>query len=232
MRRATPSSARKIATRASGEVVQLSRTLRYTIIDSKYGRVLVAMTEQGWTCCILLDPNIKSHARIEGGGGGAKSTVEGGQLKQVDLVEDLRQRFPTCEIHREQNGTAFDRIRRYIEDPSTMQEEEVTKLRKESVLYGTPFQIKVWLAMARIGKAKQATYGSLCRTLGLGTNSSRAVAQACGANPLTLLFPCHRVVGANGAVGGYHWGPCIKQKILEDERKTSAKLFRFAAPIS
>lgn len=170
-------------------------------------------------CCMLLDPSIKSHARIDGGNA-HETAAKKEHLKQLDLVEDLQQRFPMCKIHREQQASAFDRITRYLENPAEMEQEEVAKLQQSSLLYGTPFQIRVWRAMARIPKTKEASYGDVCRSLGLKPSTSRAVAQACGANPLTLLFPCHRVVSANGAVGGYHWGPCIKRKILQDEKRT------------
>ncbi len=72
---------------------------------------------------------------------------------------------------------------------------------------GTAFQMRVWDAMARIPFGKTQYYGALARTLGSG---SRAVASACGRNPLPIFIPCHRVVGQGpgGSVrlGGYSGG--------------------------
>ena len=64
---------------------------------------------------------------------------------------------------------------------------------------GTPFQLRVWHALMRIPAGRPTTYGSLAGRLG---TAPRAVGQACGANPLPILIPCHRVVAARG-VGGF-----------------------------
>ncbi|MCX7891691.1 MAG: methylated-DNA--[protein]-cysteine S-methyltransferase [Burkholderiales bacterium] len=64
---------------------------------------------------------------------------------------------------------------------------------------GTPFQRRVWAAMARIPRGETRTYGELAAALG---SAARAVGQACGANPLPVVVPCHRVVGSSG-IGGF-----------------------------
>jgi methylated-DNA-[protein]-cysteine S-methyltransferase len=66
---------------------------------------------------------------------------------------------------------------------------------------GTPFQLRVWHALMTIPAGRPATYGSLARQLG---TAPRAVGQACGANPLPILIPCHRVVATNGLGGFMH----------------------------
>jgi methylated-DNA-[protein]-cysteine S-methyltransferase len=66
-------------------------------------------------------------------------------------------------------------------------------------LQGTPFQRRVWQALTRIPAGQTRTYGELARTLESG---ARAVGNACRNNPLPIIVPCHRVVGANG-IGGY-----------------------------
>lgn len=68
-------------------------------------------------------------------------------------------------------------------------------------LTGTPFQLRVWNALARIPLGAPLTYGSLARQLG---SAARAVGQACGSNPLPILIPCHRVVSASGLGGFMH----------------------------
>lgn len=68
-------------------------------------------------------------------------------------------------------------------------------------LHGTPFQLRVWQALAAIPAGAPLTYGALGRQLG---TAARAVGQACGSNPLPLLIPCHRVVAASGLGGFMH----------------------------
>jgi methylated-DNA-[protein]-cysteine S-methyltransferase len=66
---------------------------------------------------------------------------------------------------------------------------------------GTPFQLRVWHALMNIPVGQATTYGALANQLG---TAARAVGQACGANPLPLLIPCHRVVAAGGLGGFMH----------------------------
>ncbi|MFT8244357.1 methylated-DNA--[protein]-cysteine S-methyltransferase [Roseomonas sp. BN140053] len=66
--------------------------------------------------------------------------------------------------------------------------------------HGTPFQTRVWDAMRAIPRGETRTYGAVAQLL---NSSARAVGVACGANPIPILIPCHRVVAANGALGGY-----------------------------
>ncbi|MCP5268158.1 MAG: methylated-DNA--[protein]-cysteine S-methyltransferase [Zoogloeaceae bacterium] len=66
---------------------------------------------------------------------------------------------------------------------------------------GTPFQRRVWQQVAAIPCSETRTYGELARAL---HNAPRAVGQACGANPFPIVIPCHRVVAANGRLGGFN----------------------------
>jgi len=81
---------------------------------------------------------------------------------------------------------------------------------------GTPFQRAVWAAVAAIPAGETRTYGELAAALGR-PRAARAVGAANGANPLALAVPCHRVVGANGALTGYAWGLEKKRWLLEHE---------------
>jgi len=85
------------------------------------------------------------------------------------------------------------------------------------VLQGTPFQLKVWEALLTIPEGRVLAYGDLARTLG-APGAGRAVGSAIGRNPIAYLIPCHRVIQASGALGGYHWGPERKRAILALER--------------
>lgn len=84
-------------------------------------------------------------------------------------------------------------------------------------LTGTPFQQRVWQALKEIPAGEVRTYGELAARLGL-PGAARAVGNACAANPVALLVPCHRVVGAGGALGGYRWGVARKLALLRRER--------------
>ena len=85
-------------------------------------------------------------------------------------------------------------------------------------LHGTPFQHRVWEALRSIPIGSTCTYGELARRLG-APGAARAVGAACGANPVALLVPCHRTVGAGGDLGGYRWGLERKRGLLERERQ-------------
>ena len=82
---------------------------------------------------------------------------------------------------------------------------------------GTAFQQRVWKALAQIPAGKTASYGEIAQQIG-APRAVRAVAQACGANPLAVAIPCHRVVRRDGALSGYRWGVERKRALLERER--------------
>ncbi len=82
---------------------------------------------------------------------------------------------------------------------------------------GTPFQQKVWLALRDIPYGETTTYGQIATELGQPT-ASRAVGLANGRNPLAVIVPCHRVIGANGALTGFGGGLPRKRWLLEHER--------------
>jgi methylated-DNA-[protein]-cysteine S-methyltransferase len=87
---------------------------------------------------------------------------------------------------------------------------------------GTPFQQRVWQALRAIPFGQTESYGALARRLG-DANASRAVGLANGRNPISIIVPCHRVVGANGALTGYGGGLERKHWLLEHERRHRAE---------
>ncbi|MGW0861909.1 methylated-DNA--[protein]-cysteine S-methyltransferase [Streptomyces sp. NPDC002611] len=89
-------------------------------------------------------------------------------------------------------------------------------------LTGTPFQRTVWEQLSRIPYGETRTYGQLAATLGTPT-ASRAVGLANGRNPVGIIVPCHRVVGASGSLTGYGGGLDRKRRLLEFE--SGAALF-------
>ncbi len=84
---------------------------------------------------------------------------------------------------------------------------------------GTVFQLAVWEALATIPYGETITYGELARCVGRPA-ASRAVGQANGANPLPIVYPCHRVVAAGGKLGGYGGGLETKRRLLALEGVT------------
>lgn len=84
-------------------------------------------------------------------------------------------------------------------------------------LQGTEFQRRCWLALASIPYGQTVSYGEQARRLGLGPDAARAVGAANGQNPLPIVLPCHRVIGANGSLTGFGGGLDVKRYLLELE---------------
>lgn len=84
-------------------------------------------------------------------------------------------------------------------------------------MVGTDFQKKVWCALLAIPFGETRTYGELARQLG-NPNASRAVGAANGKNPVSIITPCHRMVGSDGSLTGFAGGLATKAFLLEHER--------------
>ena len=82
---------------------------------------------------------------------------------------------------------------------------------------GPEFQQSVWRALAEIPYGTTVTYGELAVRLGLSVSASRAIGSANGANPIPIVLPCHRVIGADGTLTGYAGGLARKQALLHLE---------------
>ena len=85
---------------------------------------------------------------------------------------------------------------------------------------GTEFQEQVWRALLDIPHGETRSYGELARSLGK-PSASRAVGAANGRNPISIIVPCHRVVGSNGALVGFAGGLDVKAWLLDHERFTA-----------
>lgn len=186
-----------------------------------YGKILAAVTSEGAPCAILLHP------------AGTKGVKDCGKTLQIDL----KKRFPGSNlISSNEKGTNISlevrdmltRLADFVKSHDEVKsstllasrfEKEAKDLQQHSVLFGTAFQHSVWRGMVQIPVGRVCTYSQLAEKAGQNTKATRAVAQACGSNPLTFLFPCHRIVAQGGGLGGYHWGIETKQAILEDEKR-------------
>jgi len=83
-------------------------------------------------------------------------------------------------------------------------------------LHGTDFQLSVWQELRRVRCGTTITYSELACRVGR-PRAVRATASACGANPVAVVIPCHRIVRTDGGLGGYRWGLQRKRKLLESE---------------
>jgi AraC family transcriptional regulator of adaptative response/methylated-DNA-[protein]-cysteine methyltransferase len=88
-------------------------------------------------------------------------------------------------------------------------------------LRGTAFQQRVWRELQRIPRGETITYAELAARIG-SPKAVRAVGTACGANPVAMVVPCHRVVRADGSLGGYAWGLERKVRLLRVEKLPTA----------
>ena len=95
---------------------------------------------------------------------------------------------------------------------------------------GSTFQKSVWEHLLKIPYGQTETYGSIARQLGVSRMSPQAVGGAVGRNPISLLIPCHRVVGAHGSLTGYAGGIGRKGKLLELEQAGAASSDRGQSP--
>jgi AraC family transcriptional regulator, regulatory protein of adaptative response / methylated-DNA-[protein]-cysteine methyltransferase len=132
------------------------------------------------------------------------------------LAALVRQRFPAAIVVAEEAGLKdwADRVVRFITDPKHT-------LDLPLDIRGTAFQARVWRALQKIPLGHTASYSEIARALGQ-PKAVRAVAQACAANNLALLVPCHRVIREDGELAGYRWGVERKEALLERERQAAA----------
>ncbi len=127
------------------------------------------------------------------------------------LVRDLQDRFPNADF--EGGDAEFERM---VAEVVGLVEAPGQRLDLPLDIRGTAFQQKVWAALQAIPPGRTATYTEIARAIGQ-PKAVRAVAQACGANPLAVAIPCHRVVRSDGDLSGYRWGVERKRKLIERE---------------
>ncbi|WP_367319912.1 methylated-DNA--[protein]-cysteine S-methyltransferase [Streptomyces sp. HUAS ZL42] len=110
-------------------------------------------------------------------------------------------------------GEAEEQLEAYFEG-------ELKEFTVELRLHGTPFQRGVWKQLQQIPYGETRSYGELADALG-NPKASRAVGLANGRNPVGIIVPCHRVIGATGGLTGYGGGLDRKQRLLDFERGTA-----------
>ncbi len=86
---------------------------------------------------------------------------------------------------------------------------------------GTPFQRRVWSELQRIPYGKTRSYGEVAQRIGC-PGAARAVGRANGTNPICVIVPCHRVIGADGSLTGFGFGTDLKRRLLELEARQNS----------
>jgi methylated-DNA-[protein]-cysteine S-methyltransferase len=103
-----------------------------------------------------------------------------------------------------------------------------TTFEIERAARGTEFQHAVWNALVEIPYGETRSYGEIAAAIGR-PGASRAVGAANGQNPIALIVPCHRVIGANGTLTGYGGGLPLKQALLAHEARVAGRTFELSA---
>jgi AraC family transcriptional regulator of adaptative response/methylated-DNA-[protein]-cysteine methyltransferase len=127
------------------------------------------------------------------------------------LLADLRGRFPEATLIRggETLQKLGSQVRAMVESPGS-------GLPLALDPGGTPFQRRVWQALLEVPAGSTATYSDIAGRIG-APKATRAVAHACGANPVAVAIPCHRIVRRDGRMAGYRWGAERKRELLRRE---------------
>ncbi len=136
--------------------------------------------------------------------GGVIATAFGG-------LAELRERFHADEIVQDANRAAA--VRQEIAEYFAGRRQRFTLPLAAS---GTPFQCDVWAALQRIPYGETRTYAQLAAEVGK-PDAARAIGRANATNPICLIVPCHRVIGADGSLTGFAFGEDIKRQLLEHE---------------
>ena len=127
------------------------------------------------------------------------------------LAKDLERRFRSTRLVHDPDGLAPD-----LAAVAAEVDGRGAALDLPLDARGTPLQQTVWAALRAIPAGTTASYVEVAKAIGRPT-AARAVAQACGANPLAVITPCHRVVRADGGLSGYRWGVERKRRLLARE---------------
>ena len=168
--------------------------IAYSIVDSVLGRLIVAGTRRG-ICFAAMGESDRT------------------------LVAELHADYPRASIRiadpnrteDTQIGRWADALANYIAGRSPMPTPPMD-------IRGTPFQFAVWEQLRAIPAGETRSYSEIARGIGR-PRAIRAVGTANGANPVSILIPCHRAIRASGHLGGYRWGLDRKRKLLETEAR-------------
>lgn len=140
-----------------------------------------------------------------------------GPKRRASLARRFERYFPGAEIVEapaRQRGGPLAAIRYWLASYFAGEFPDTTGLTLD--MHGTPFELDVWRALLEIPPGSTRTYGELADRVG-HPGSARAVGGAVGSNPLAVVVPCHRIIGANGSLTGFGGGLSRKKWLLEHE---------------
>ncbi len=159
-------------------------TIRYGFHNCPFGTALVMVTDRGLAGLAFSDSG-----------------------DEKACLEDMTCRWPNAEYVEDRQATVPYAER--IFQPGRWTSDQPLRV----VLIGTDFQVSVWQSLLKIPFGKAVTYSDIAKDIGRPT-AMRAVGAAVGANPISFVVPCHRALGKNGALTGYHWGLTRKRAML------------------
>ncbi len=158
--------------------------IRYGFHASPFGTSLIMITERGLAGLAFADPG-----------------------KEASALADMKARWPRATYIEDRPAT--EPTARRIFDPATWRPDRPLRV----VMIGSDFEVSVWETLLKLPLGTATTYSDIAAHLGRPT-AARAVGTAVGRNPISFVVPCHRVLGKNGNLTGYHWGLTRKQAIL------------------
>ena len=159
-------------------------TIRYGFHTCPFGTALVMVTDRGLAGLAFSDTG-----------------------DEKACLEDMTCRWPNADYIEDRQATTPYAER--IFQPGRWTSDQPLRV----VLIGTDFQVSVWQSLLKIPFGKAVTYSDIAKDIGRPT-AMRAVGAAVGANPISFVVPCHRALGKNGALTGYHWGLTRKRAML------------------
>lgn len=143
--------------------------------------------------------------------GTLRLTIRDGRLTGLHVAD--HEKCPPLGDRCVEDPTAFDEVKRQLDEYFAGRR---TSFEIPFELDGSPFQRQVWQALTEIPFGETISYGELARRVGR-PGAARAVGAANGRNPVSVVVPCHRVIGADGTLTGYGWGNDRKAWLLRHE---------------
>ena len=163
-------------------------TLFYTKTNTPFGQLIVVSSNKGVVRVTL--------------------PIESGR----DRLDEIKHEFPGSEFREDaqKNREAVRQLKEYFSGTRTSFDLPLD-------LQGTDFQKKVWKAMLKVPYGRTRSYGQIARDIG-NPKACRAVGSSCGKNNITIVIPCHRIIGSSGSMTGFGGGIPLKVKLLNLEK--------------
>src|SRR5215216_2910526 len=159
-------------------------TLRYGFHACPFGTAIVIASDRGLAGLAFADPG-----------------------EELTALADMKRRSPNATYVEDHDGTAG--LAQRIFDTRLWRPDQPLRV----VLIGTDFEVRVWETLLKIPMGRAVCYSDIANKI-LSPKASRAVGAAVGRNPVSFVVPCHRALGKDGSLTGYHWGVTRKQAML------------------